>query len=66
MEILTIEEEPDWRQPFLDYFFYDKLPRKGCKNPVEKKRAFRRMFINDTLYQKSYDQLWLRWLSEEA
>ena len=64
-ETMTAQSEVDWRQPFLDYFKHGTLPQEKSMQEQLKKRALRYVYINETLYRRSYDQLWLRCVSEQ-
>lgn len=61
-EVSTVEDG-DWRQPFISYFQNGELPRERAAKEQLKRRALRFLFTNDTLYRKSYDQMWLRCVS---
>ena len=59
------ENKEDWRAPFIEYFKHGTIPKeKGAADQL-KKRVLRYVYANDTLYRRSYDQLWLRCLSPE-
>ncbi|XP_020081405.1 uncharacterized protein LOC109705053 [Ananas comosus] len=62
-EVATIDIEDDWREPFIDFLKYNKLPEEKSRQAQIKKRAMRYVFVNDQLYRRSYDQLWLKCLS---
>ncbi|NAV32995.1 reverse transcriptase-like protein [Klebsiella pneumoniae] len=57
------DEENDWRQPFIDYLSEGKLPDDKSVAYQIKKHALSYALINNTLYRRSYDQLWLRCLT---
>jgi ribonuclease HI len=63
-ESLIAEKEEDWRQPFTDYFQHGILPKEKSAQEQLKKRALRFAYVNNTLYRRSYDQLWLRCVSK--
>lgn len=60
IEVLVVQTEDDWREPFLDYFRHGKLLQGKSAQEQLKRRALRFVVANDTLYKRSYDQLWLR------
>ncbi|XP_020084900.1 uncharacterized protein LOC109707778 [Ananas comosus] len=64
-EVATIDIEDDWREPFIDFLKYNKLPEEKSRQAQIKKRAMRYVFVNDQLYRRSYDQLWLKCLSPD-
>ena len=60
---LVAEDEEDWRTPFIEYFKHGVVPKeKGFADQL-KKRVLRYVYTEDTLYRRSYDQLWLCCLS---
>ncbi|XP_028551816.1 uncharacterized protein LOC110108077 [Dendrobium catenatum] len=59
---LDVEEEDDWRQPFIDYFKEGRLPTDKSLATQIRKRALRYTFVNNTLYRRAFDQMWLRCL----
>jgi Integrase zinc binding domain len=62
-EAMTIEENNDWRQPFIEYFQHGTLPRDKMAADQLRKRVLRYAYVGTTLYRRSYDQLWLRYVS---
>lgn len=63
-EILVVKTEDDWRQHFLEYFKHGKLPQdKSTQEQLTQRRAPLFVFANDTLYRRSYDQMWLQCVS---
>ncbi|GFZ10534.1 hypothetical protein Acr_21g0011330 [Actinidia rufa] len=61
--VLAQVDKEDWRQPFIEYFKHGRLPDDVFQRMKLKGRAPQFAFFNDTLYRRSYDQLWLRCLS---
>ncbi|NAU72111.1 reverse transcriptase-like protein, partial [Klebsiella pneumoniae] len=55
----------DWRQPFIEYLQEGKLPREKSLAHQIKQRSMSYTLVNNTLYRRSYDQLWLRCLGKD-
>jgi ribonuclease HI len=62
-EAMIIEEDDDWRQPFIEYFQHGTLPNDKRAADQLRKRVLRFAYVGNTLYRRSYDQLWLRCVS---
>lgn len=62
---LQVDEAYDWRKPFFEYLQCGKLPREPSLASQVKKRALSFAFVNNTLYRRSFHQLWLRCLGKE-
>lgn len=61
-EALLIEEDDDWRSHFINYFRHGKVPEDKSARRQLKIRVMRFAFVNDTLYRRSFGQMWLRCL----
>ncbi|KAI0530852.1 hypothetical protein KFK09_000400 [Dendrobium nobile] len=60
----TTDEEGDWRRPLIDYLKEGKLPQdKSLSNQI-KKRALSYALVNNLLYRRSFDHMWLRCLDQ--
>ncbi|KAI5349072.1 hypothetical protein L3X38_001959 [Prunus dulcis] len=62
------EEEPDdldWRHPIIEYLLLGKLPNDSRKKAEVRRRATRFLYLNDTLYKRSFDGVLLRCLSKQ-
>ncbi|KAJ1700984.1 hypothetical protein LUZ63_000763 [Rhynchospora breviuscula] len=57
-------DQEDWRQHFLDYFQQGKLPDNRYIREQIRKRALRFVYVNNTLYWRSYEGAWLRCISK--
>ncbi|PKU59564.1 hypothetical protein MA16_Dca028568 [Dendrobium catenatum] len=64
-ESLTISGENDWRDPFIRYFKEGRLPENKSTASQISRRALRYAFVNDTLYRRSFNQMWLRCLGPD-
>jgi hypothetical protein len=62
-EAMIIEEDDDWRQPFIEYFQHGTLPKDKKAADQLRKWVLRYAYVGSTLYRRSYDQLWLRCVS---
>jgi Integrase zinc binding domain len=62
-EAMITEEHDDWRQPFIEYFQHGTLPKDKRAADQLRKRVLRYAYVGNTLYRRSYDQLWLRCVS---
>jgi Integrase zinc binding domain len=62
-ETMITEEDDDWRQPFIEYFRHGTLPKDKRAADQLRKRVLRYAYVGNTLYRRSYDQLWLRCVS---
>ncbi|XP_020080912.1 uncharacterized protein LOC109704570 [Ananas comosus] len=60
----TQVEVNDWRAPFIEYFKYGHLPEDRNKKIELQRRLSQYTYHNDTLYKRTYDQMWLRCLSQ--
>ncbi|KAF3336392.1 Retrovirus-related Pol polyprotein from [Carex littledalei] len=65
-EVSVVQDEEDWRQPFINYLKSGILPNEKSKQGQIKKRALRYVFNNDTLYRRSYESLWLRCITKRG
>jgi hypothetical protein len=63
-EAMITEEDDDWRQPFIEYLQHGTLPKR-YKRAVDQLRKWilRYAYVGNTLYLRSFDQLWLRCVS---
>ncbi|KAH6763350.1 hypothetical protein C2S52_020783 [Perilla frutescens var. hirtella] len=64
IEVFEIDKE-DWRQPFVDYLKYDKLPSDPRRRVDIRRRANRFIYFKGTLYRRSFDGVFLRCLGDE-
>ncbi|KAJ3688919.1 hypothetical protein LUZ61_018083 [Rhynchospora tenuis] len=66
-EVMEVEanNKEDWRKPFVDYFQHQVFPGGKMEREQLKRRVLCYVYVNDTLYRRSYDQLWLRCVSQE-
>ncbi|XP_028549778.1 uncharacterized protein LOC110092989 [Dendrobium catenatum] len=64
MEIQNLKQN-DWRQPFIDYYRENKLLADKSLATQIKKRALRYAFVNNTLYRRSFEQMWLHCLGRD-
>ncbi|XP_075473874.1 uncharacterized protein LOC142504919 [Primulina tabacum] len=64
VEVIEIEKE-DWRQTFVDYLKYEKLPRDPRHRIDIRRRAARFIYFKGTLYRRSFDRVFLRCLGDE-
>ncbi|KAL0462338.1 UNVERIFIED_CONTAM: hypothetical protein Slati_0121400 [Sesamum latifolium] len=64
MEVFEIEEE-DWRQPLVDYLKYGKLPSDPRRRTDIRRRATRFIYYKGTLYRRSFEGIFLRYLSDD-
>lgn len=55
----------DWRHDFINYLKHGRWPEESHKRTQLRRRLLQYLYFNDTLYRKSYDQLWLRCLSSD-
>jgi hypothetical protein len=62
-EAMITEENDDWRQPFIEYFQHGILPKEKRVADQLRKWVLRYAYVGNTLYRRSYDQLWLRCVS---
>ena len=62
--ILEIDEK-DWRQPLIDYLQHGKLPSDLRHKTKVKCRASHFIYFKDTLYKRSFDEVFLRCLDNE-
>ncbi|KAI0519706.1 hypothetical protein KFK09_007165 [Dendrobium nobile] len=60
----TVNEEGDWRQPIIEYLQEGKLPHERSLAHQIKKRALSYALVNNTLYRRSFGQMWLRCLDK--
>ena len=61
--IFITSEEDDWREPFITYLKGGGLPKDKSKAHQISQRALRYALINDVLYRRAFDQMWLRCLA---
>ncbi|XP_078153726.1 uncharacterized protein LOC144548890, partial [Carex rostrata] len=64
-EVAMVSQEKDWRQPFVNFLKSGILPEEKSAREQIKKQALRYIYDNDTLYRRSYENLWLRCVSKE-
>ncbi|XP_075074752.1 uncharacterized protein LOC142162312 [Nicotiana tabacum] len=57
--VRVIEEEEDWRQPFIEYLEHGKLPEDPRQRTDIKRRAPRFIFYKGTLFCRSFEGLFL-------
>ncbi|XP_055961466.1 uncharacterized protein LOC130015405 [Mercurialis annua] len=62
--VYEIEKE-DWRQPLIDYLEHGRLPDEAKHRAEVKRRSSRFVYFKDTLYRRSFDDIWLRCLDDE-
>jgi ribonuclease HI len=62
-EAMITEGDDDWRQPFIEYFRHGTLPKDKRTADQLRKWVLRYAYVGNTLYRRSYDQLWLRCVS---
>lgn len=65
LESFHISDESDWREPFITYFKEGRLPDDKSIALQISKRALRYAYVNNTLYRRSFDQMWLRCLGPD-
>ncbi|KAI0494874.1 hypothetical protein KFK09_025020 [Dendrobium nobile] len=65
LTVCAVEEESDWRVPFVEYLKRGKLPDDRSLAAQIRKRALSFSYVNETLYRRSFDQMWLRCLNNE-
>ncbi|KAL0318135.1 UNVERIFIED_CONTAM: hypothetical protein Scaly_2862800 [Sesamum calycinum] len=63
MEVFEVEEE-DWRQTLVDYLKYGKLPNDLRWRTDTRRRATHFIYYKGTLYRRSFDEIFLRCLSD--
>ncbi|XP_028548535.1 uncharacterized protein LOC114579037, partial [Dendrobium catenatum] len=64
--VLAVNDETvDWRKPFIDYLQENKLPQEKSAADQIKRRALSYTLINNTLYRRYFDQLWLRCFNKQ-
>ncbi|XP_020688763.1 uncharacterized protein LOC110104128 [Dendrobium catenatum] len=63
--VFAVDEESDWRNPFIEYLKQGRLLDDKSLAAQIRKRALSFAYINETLYRRSFDQMWLRCLSKE-
>ena len=59
------QKETDWRQPLIEYIQYGILLTDPKERADVKQRALRFILKNDTLHQKAFEGVLLRYLSKE-
>jgi ribonuclease HI len=62
-EAMITEEDGDWRQPFIEYFQHCTLPKDKRAADQLRKWVLRYAYVGNTLYRRSYNQLWQRCVS---
>jgi hypothetical protein len=51
-EAMIIEENDDWRQPFIEYFQHGTLPKDKKAADQLRKRVLRYAYVGNTLYRR--------------
>ncbi|KAB5519779.1 hypothetical protein DKX38_024098 [Salix brachista] len=64
VSVYEIERE-DWRQPLIDYLRHGKLPNDLHHKTEVRRRASRFIYFQGTLYRRSFEGIFLRYLREE-
>ncbi|CAL9017106.1 unnamed protein product [Prunus brigantina] len=59
------QEDLDWHHPIIEYLQHGKLPNDSRKKAEVRRRAIRFLYLNDTLYKRSFDGMLLRCLSKQ-
>ncbi|CAL8157612.1 unnamed protein product [Prunus armeniaca] len=59
------QDDLDWRHPIIKYLQHGKLPNDSRKKAEVQRRAIRFLYLNDTLYKRSFDGMLLRCLSKQ-
>jgi ribonuclease HI len=62
-EAMITEKDDDWRRLFIEYFQHGTLPKDKRAADQLRKRVLRYAYVGNTLYCRSYYQLWLRCVS---
>ncbi|XP_019240297.1 PREDICTED: uncharacterized protein LOC109220284 [Nicotiana attenuata] len=62
---VRVIEEEDWRQPLIEYLEHGKLPEDPRQRTDIKRRAPRFIFYKETLFRRSFEGLFLRYLDKE-
>ncbi|XP_019223850.1 PREDICTED: uncharacterized protein LOC109205591 [Nicotiana attenuata] len=62
---IRVIEEEDWRQPLIEYLEHGKLPEDPRQRTDIKRRAPRFIFYKGTLFRRSFEGLFLRYLDKE-
>ena len=62
---ISIVEDEDWRQPLIDYLEHGKLPQDPYHKTEVWRRALHFIHYKGTLYRRSFDCLFLRYLGKE-
>ncbi|XP_020702539.1 uncharacterized protein LOC110114114 [Dendrobium catenatum] len=65
LAVFAVEEESDWRIPFIEYLKRGRLPDDRSLATQIRKRALSFSYVNKTLYRRSFDQMLLRCLNNE-
>ncbi|KAI5338185.1 hypothetical protein L3X38_017456 [Prunus dulcis] len=63
--VCEIEKGLDWHQSMIDFLQHGKLPTDPRKRVDVRHRANRFIYLNDTLYKRSFDGILLRCLSKQ-
>jgi hypothetical protein len=58
-EVMAAEEGDDWRRPFVECFQHGTLPKDKRAADQLRLRVLRYAYVGNTMYRRSYDQLWL-------
>lgn len=63
----TLKQKDDQRGLLINYFKSDTLPKDRAQRMQLKKRALRYVFVNNTLYCRSYEQVWyvIAWIMKK-
>ncbi|KAK6163635.1 hypothetical protein DH2020_000499 [Rehmannia glutinosa] len=64
VEVFKVEKE-DWRQLFVDYLKYEKLPDDPRQRVDIRRRVTRFIYYKGTLYRCSFDGVFLRCLGDD-
>ena len=65
INVFEVEEEQDWRQPIINYIQHGRLPSDSRQRVDIRRRTLRFVYLNDTLYRRSFDGILLRRLSKD-
>jgi ribonuclease HI len=67
LEALTVDVNEDWREPFIAYLIRgnEALPTEKSAREQIRKRALRFAYVNNTLYRRSADTMWLKCVSSQ-
>ncbi|KAK3004298.1 hypothetical protein RJ639_018394 [Escallonia herrerae] len=62
--INMIENVKDWREPFINYLLYGRLPEEKAKRAEIRRRAVKFIMWKETLYKRSLDGVYLRCIAK--